>query len=183
MKTLDFEKAYETIPGTGWLTKNEARLLWDWCNNYGTETILEVGCYYGRSTCLMAQSGRQIISVDPFKDFSSVDMSGAETLAAFMANIRDRGYGDRVSLYNTYIEKLVLPDGVNIDSAYLDGDHTYDGTINQIQKALRLGVKHIAIHDVNDTGDGLQIKKAALFLLGPWVTRVERLAIWNLEKR
>jgi hypothetical protein len=66
--------------------------------------------------------------------------------------------------------------------AYLDGDHTYQGTYNQIKVAQRCLPSIIAIHDVNDNGGGKMIKEAALSLLGPWNERVERLAVWTICK-
>lgn len=64
--------------------------------------------------------------------------------------------------------------------AYLDGDHTYEGTLRQLAAAKACQAKIIAIHDVNDSGGGQTIRDAALKAIGPWNERVERLAWWEV---
>lgn len=79
MKRMSFEEAYEQIPGNGWLSKEEARLLWKYATSV-TGPILEVGCYKGRSTVLLALSNpqRQVYTVDPFSSFDSSDPTGSD---------------------------------------------------------------------------------------------------------
>lgn len=173
-----FEEVYETLPGDGWLTRSEAELLWN--SALGClGPILEVGCYKGRSTCLLAALGRPVYAVDPFDGFTE-DHTGDEIFKAFMTNLSSR-HLHNVLLSRKSVEEWYAPEGVTIRFAYLDGDHTRQGTLNQISKALHAGARVIAIHDVNDSGGGLQVKEAALKLLGPWKERVERLAVWDLR--
>ncbi len=50
----------------GWLTESEARLLFETAQQTPEDgTIVEVGAYRGRSTALLAESGRKIVTVDP----------------------------------------------------------------------------------------------------------------------
>lgn len=174
MKT--FDEVYETLPGNGWLSRAEAELLWS-VALYTTGDVLEVGCYEGRSTVLLASTGRMVHVVDPFEGFGDHDPDGSKTYKAFCANVESRKLRN-IRLYRCKVEDkcLELP---RVGFAYLDGDHTYYGTRLQIGKARLLGVKAIAIHDVNDGGDGADVKLAALELLGPWDKRVERLAVWR----
>ena len=44
--------------------------------------------------------------------------------------------------------------------AYLDGDHTYEGTLAQIDKATVAGVRTFCIHDYAQEGGGVNIVKA-----------------------
>ena len=173
MKT--FEEVYATLPGNGWLSEDEARLLWLCCQKTDG-AILEVGCYQGRSTVLLASFGRTVQCVDPFAGFCTEDLDGDKARAAFLANTRQ--------LSNVFIEVCKVEDwgafiSPHIDLCYLDGDHTYDGTVAQIKKALECKPTVIAVHDVNDTGDGAEVKRAALSMLGPWNLRVGRLAAWG----
>lgn len=172
-----FDEIYETLPGMGWLSRDEAELLWKTVNET-QGPILEVGCYHGRSSVLLASTGRTLYCVDPFEGFSTEDPTGEETRKAWHRNIDDRGLERHVWLSRQRIEDWqVKPVGF----AYLDGDHTSQGTENQIQVAIRCGAAVIAIHDVNDSGDGLHIRDTALRILGPWVARVERIAVWRLK--
>ena len=167
---MTFEEAFAIADKiTGWLSKDEAKLLWK-AANATRGIILEVGCFHGRSTSILSAFGRQVYAVDQFSGFDTLDMSGAKAKADFLANARPN-----VVLFHERIESW-KPRPVGF--AYLDGDHSYNGTKAQIRKALSCRPQAIAIHDVNDTGEGREIKKAAISLLGPWQTRIERLAVW-----
>lgn len=174
MKT--FEEVYPTLPGNGWLTEDEARLLWEFAGQF-EGPVLEVGCYEGRSSVLLANLGRPLYCVDPFDGFLE-ERSGDETCKRWMDNLLN-GEFPNVSLARLKVEDwLVVPIGF----AYLDGDHTPNGTARQIERAVECGAKGLAVHDVNDSGDGEKIKGVALTMLGPWETRVERLATWRVKK-
>lgn len=173
-RVRSFEEAYEQIPATGWLSRKEAELLWDtaiMCSG----PILEVGCYHGRSTCLLAALGRRVYSVDPFAEFDTEDITGDTTFKKFLRNLEDRRIRN-VTLFKSKIEDW---DPMPVGFAYLDGDHTQQGTKVQIEKALASNASWVGIHDVNDAGGGLAIRDEAVRLLGPWIVRIERLAVWK----
>ncbi len=175
-----FDEAYERIPGNGWLSKAEAELLWTVTteDNHGKPRgvfrVLEVGCYQGRSSVLLAQTGAEAVyCVDPFDGFHT-DYTGDQIEAMWRANTK--------SYPNLLLDRCRIEDWKprKVNVAYLDGDHTYQGTVNQLRVALQCRPETIAVHDVNDSGDGVMIQKAAVELLGPWSERVERLAVWDL---
>ena len=151
---LDFENAWNQTTGNGWLTKPEALLLW---NSAVKEVgpILEVGCYEGKSTCILAKLQRVLYAVDPFDGFHS-ERSGDEICKVFFDNIQQRQL-DNVSLYRCKIEDWQPKE---IGFAYLDGDHTLLGTLYQIEKAIKCGAKSICIHDYAEDGGGLNVKQA-----------------------
>ena len=169
---LDFDALFDSLPSCGWLTKEEARTLLSAAKETQGE-ILESGSYYGRSTVLLASLGREVHTVDPFEGFDSDRIDGD----LIEIELQFAVAGLPVTVYRMKIEDWpARPVGF----AYLDGDHTYEGTLAQIQKAKECGASVIAVHDVNDSGGGLKVKQACLELLGPWGERVERLAIWKL---
>ncbi len=173
-----FEEVYETLPSHGWLSKEEAKLL----HSYLAPSMicLEVGCYHGRSTTLLASFTQEVHCLDPFAGFSSEDPDGSKTLQAFVDNLRERGLRDKVTLHKCRLESWAWDSKKrdDFDLAYLDGDHTVEGTKRQILMAVVLGCDWIFVHDVNDTGEGAAIKEVALRMLGPWTERVGRLAVW-----
>jgi len=187
-----FAEVYATLP-EGWLSEKEAECLYRWAGQV-SGAILEVGSYKGRSSVLLAATGRPLICVDPFANFDSDDVSGSQIYATFLRNLDERGYhvshgrdvglvlahgpGERpiVRLRVMPIEDYTVPE---VGFAYLDGDHTFKGTTKQIEKAIEGRAKIIAVHDVNDSGEGAHVKAACLKLLGPWNERVEKLAVWD----
>jgi hypothetical protein len=147
-------RIFDDLPASGWLTYEEAEVLWN-AAMAEVGPILEVGCYFGRSTVLLAQVGRPLYCVDPFTDGFDDTYSGAHILAAFRKNLADRGLV--VQLFQQRIEEWnFLPVGF----AYLDGDHTYQGTKDQITVAMLCGARRFCLHDYAHAGGGVAIKRA-----------------------
>lgn len=169
------KELFDSLPGDGWLSENEARMLHRWASA-SKGAILEVGCFKGRSTVLLASFERPTYCVDPFSGFSTDDPDGNGIADQWRANVLGRGI-QSVTLFRQRIEDWEPKD---VGLAYLDGDHTYEGTRAQIAKALDCRPSAILIHDVNDSGGGFEVKRAALEALGPWEERVERLAGWRI---
>lgn len=165
-----FEEVYETLPGNGWLTREEAELLWR-VASATTGPILEVGSYYGRSTVLLAALGRPVYAIDPFDGFDS-DLSGDEVQKRFFDNIQGRGI-DNVTLFRRKIEDWARRP---VGFAYLDGDHTFEGSRHQIQVARACGVHHLCIHDYADDGGGKLVADAVAKEGLRVIKRVERMA-------
>lgn len=172
MKT--FLEAYDVIPGNGWLSEAEARTMWEFASSC-QGPILEVGCHQGRSTVLLAQLGRPVYAVDPYLDDFDSTLSGNDRMNLFLQNVHGRGL-ENVFLFRQRVEDWsVKPVGF----AFLDGDHSYQGTLAQVKKAVGCHPDVIAVHDVNDSGGGKAVKEAALEVLGRWSVRVGSLAIWD----
>ena len=166
MTTLKFEDVWPTVPGDGWLAENEGRLLWD-SALASLGPILEVGCYKGRSTCLLAALGRPLYCVDPFSNFDDADMSGLTIYQTFFRNVTDRGFtlavtgaGDDtpappgVTLWRQKIEDWT-PRPVGF--AYLDGDHSRDGTASQLRAARAAGAPLACVHDYSNSAGGVLV--------------------------
>lgn len=168
-----FEDAFSGVPSHGWLTVDEAHLLYRTAQKT-SGPILEVGCYYGRSTVLLAGLGRVIHAVDPFLGFSNKDPSGDVAKKSFLKNTE--AFPDVVLHKKDIRCWKPRPCGF----AYLDGDHTYTGTVSQIKVALKCDPSWIAVHDVNDKGGGLEVKRACVELLGQWTERENRLAVFKV---
>lgn len=148
------DELWEFIP-EGWLERDEAELLLDVAKQT-SGPILEVGCYKGRSTCLLASLGRPMFCVDPFCNFDSDDPSGNKIYEIWKENTRQLT-GANILLFKMEIEKwYTRPAGF----AYLDGDHSYKGTKSQILMALDSGVEQMCIHDYALAGGGRFVASA-----------------------
>lgn len=142
---MTFEESWAKVGGMdGWLAENEARLLWQMAS-LTSGPILEIGVYRGRSTTLLAGLGRLIHCVDPFAGFDSADPSGDETERIFLDRMNDRGITNFV-LHRCRIEDWLYE---RVGFAYLDGDHTREGTIRQLEVARDCGAKLVCVHDYN----------------------------------
>lgn len=174
---MTFQEVYVTLPDKGWLTEDEARLLHAVAASVGGP-ILEVGCYHGRSTVLLASFGRRMYCVDPFAGFDSDDPTGRRAKRAWTENVA-RAVGPDGSFVELHVSRVEdWPEEPEVGLAYLDGDHTRAGTLAQVRKAISCRARVIVAHDVNDDGGGLAVKRACLELLGEWTDRVGRLAVW-----
>lgn len=149
----NFQEVWETLP-EGWLTEEEAILLWGVASKF-KGPILEVGCYRGRSTCLLASLGRLVYCVDPFDNFDS-DLTGDQIEKIFWDNLAER----KITNVVHFRMKIENWKPTPVEFAYLDGDHTFDGTCDQIKVAINAGAKEICVHDYADSHGGLHIKNA-----------------------
>lgn len=176
-----FDEVYETLPPKGWLSRTEAEVLY-WYATKAEGPILEIGSYHGRSTVLLASLLRPLYCIDPFAGFDTDDPTGDIAYNALTEHLKFRGLEKGVTILRTRAEDIdVQKHGIpEVGLAYLDGDHTYKGTLVQINLALSLKAQWIIMHDVNDHGGGLEVKQAAIEQLGPWRNRVERIAVWKL---
>ena len=135
----------------GWLTCKEAELLWESAST--TEgPILEVGVYKGRSTALLTGLGRLVHCVDPFAGFDSDDPSGDRVEASFLAGMKGNGITNFV-LHRCRIEDWPRE---RVGFAYLDGDHTFEGTTGQLKVALESGAMTVCVHDYETPPKGAQ---------------------------
>lgn len=176
MTVTEFRMRFAKLPGNGWLDLGEALILADYASRTHGD-ILEVGCHYGRSTALLASINleRIVHCVDPWGDEFVRPAKGDDIFESFKQNVV---HFPCVRIHRMNVEEW-NPRPVGF--AYLDGDHTYRGTITQIVKAQKCNPTIIAVHDVNDSGGGLEVKRACLELLGPWNERVNRLAVWRVK--
>jgi hypothetical protein len=157
-RAVPFDQLFHSLPSDGWLHRDEAELLLK-AASVSTGDILEVGSYCGRSTALLASLGRRIHSVDPFDGFHT-ERSGDEIAELFWANMAARGIRSIVQ-HRIHVERWPI---LACGFAFLDGDHTYEGTCRQIDVALRSlsmgGGRTFCVHDYAETGGGALVKKA-----------------------
>ena len=163
--------SFDTLPPGG-LFDDEAELLWEWAST--TEgTMLEVGSAYGRSAVLLGNlakdQGRKLICVDPW-----AGDHGERLYQEFTKNVK----GLPITAVRMRVEDWT-PESVGF--AYLDGDHSYEATMAQIEKALACGAPVIAIHDYGEEHGGLLVHAACQDTLGKPTARADRMVVYWLK--
>jgi hypothetical protein len=133
---LTFEETFKILPQTGWLTIEEARLLWDTASSL-TGDVLEIGTYCGRSARLLAEAvsnepGRRLYCCDPWTaGFDGVATPDEDQILLSVLNSLCRGpTAIRVHLCRMTEEALraVWPEGRRLSMVYIDGDHSAKAT-------------------------------------------------------
>ena len=106
----------------GWLTRAQALALWQALGRVPREAVVvEIGSHQGRSTIVLAATGRRVVAIDPFIDGRM--FGGAATRDKFTANVAAAG---------VEVELIAEPSTAvrptwrkPIDILYIDGKHDY----------------------------------------------------------
>lgn len=124
-----FEDAWAiAAPIPGWLTREQARVLWDAARSLPAGArIVEIGSHQGRSTvvlgCAARDRGARLTAIDPFVDGRL--FGGEPTRGKFEKNIAAAGLADVVDLVAEYSTRLRPRWTERFDLLYIDGKHDY----------------------------------------------------------
>ena len=139
----------EQVPG--WLTRDQARVLWDLAAAVPPEaTIVEIGSHQGRSTIVLAAAARarsaRVVAIDPF--VAGRMFGGSATRDRFEHNLAHAGVRDSVDLRVTRSSTLRPGWPGRIDLLYIDGKHDYWTVRDDLRWAehVREGGA-VAVHD------------------------------------
>ncbi|WP_210503837.1 class I SAM-dependent methyltransferase [Nocardioides xinjiangensis] len=126
---LEFEAAWDVASAIpGWLTEDQARLLFDTARDLPAEPLLlEIGSHQGKSTVVLAAAARahggRVVAVDPFVDGRL--FGGPSTRDKFERNVRAAELGDVVELLPEYSTRARPGWSRDLDYLYIDGKHDY----------------------------------------------------------
>ena len=137
------------------LTLHEAGLLYKYAKEQWKKLpkddagniILEIGRYWGGTTVLLAHathdSNVKVVSVDVVEGcLNSETENWLNT------------YEERTRI-NICVDNSQTMDNLPLSMIFVDGDHTYDGVKNDVEKVLRPSTKYIVLHDYFEiTKDG-----------------------------
>jgi predicted O-methyltransferase YrrM len=141
-----------------------------------TAHFVEIGAWFGRSTCYMAEcikeSGKNIKfdTVDTWKGTiaskSMVESYGGSIYDVFVENMQRAGVDGIVNpIKMPSHEAAALYEDESLDFVFVDGEHSYDGVSGDINfwlpKVRKGGV--LAGHDYNHSAD---VRRAVNELLG-----------------
>lgn len=117
----------------------------------GCRRILEIGSAFGFSTIVMAQTGAEVLAVDPH--------TGYDSWQTFQRNLNRYGVAGRVQAVRRPSQEA-LPHLVpgRFDLVFVDGDHSEAMAEHDIRHARRLvragGI--IAVHDYTERWQGVK---------------------------
>ena len=123
-KTID-----EALGVAGYTDRGKLELLYNLCRETGQieGDVLEIGSAYGRSTIVLASSGRKIWSIDPHTGEDYGDRKiGGDSYVGFVGNLRKHGISDRVVALRATTESAaaLIPSEIVFSLVYIDGLHT-----------------------------------------------------------
>lgn len=120
----------------GWLSRREAQLLHRAALGTPTDgTIVEVGAFRGRSTALLASTGRRVVTIDPLVVGSQVDenrvigSADAFALDDVVSSFENCRWIRRAS---TEVVDAEIPP--RIDMLYIDGEHEGDAAYRDFMR-------------------------------------------------
>ena len=142
----ELDEILSAISGVdGWLTDDQARLLWDRARVLPAGArVVEIGNFRGRSTIVLARAAphaAEIVAIDPHagsdrgpQEIEAEPKRGAEDHAAFHANVRAAGVDNHVR----HVRKLSQDAGDdvhgNLDLLYIDGTHRYAPALSDMRQ-------------------------------------------------
>ncbi len=174
-----FCMAFDRTTPDGWLTREEAWLLW--LTALRTDgPLVEFGTYQGRSALVLLGLGRPLTCVDPWDDAFHTELKGEEIFQKFMINLYTRATQEERNLVTLGPVKVERWEPTPAGFVYCDGDHTYEGTLAQLRKAAECKPQAIAVHDYAGSGGGAEVLRACIdwFRRKP-DTKVQTMAVWE----
>jgi glycosyltransferase involved in cell wall biosynthesis/predicted O-methyltransferase YrrM len=147
-------------PTVGFLSRDEALILYNTACKFKGKKALEIGCWLGWSACHLALAGVELDVIDPLLGVSEIYESVSHSL-------KDAGVLDSVNLVAGYspnkVEELAAQLGCKWSLIFIDGDHEAPGPLNDaiICEQLAEPDALIMFHDLSspDVAQGLDYLK------------------------
>lgn len=155
-------------PAVGFLTCDEAHLLYNFALQFRGRRALEIGCWYGWSACHLALAGVELDVVDPLLDRPDVRES-------VEASLRAAGVREHVRLVAGHspaaVEDLARREQRRWSLIFIDGDHDAPGPLRDAIAAAAFAAADAAVvfHDLAapDVARGLEYLREQ-----GWQTRI-----------
>lgn len=143
------------MPSVGFLSRDEAHLLHATAQRFRGKAALEIGCFFGWSTCHLALGGVKLDVVDPLMDRPDVRSSVSASLRA--AEVLDRV--NLVGGKSPQKVKELAALGRTWDLIFIDGDHNAPHPVQDAAVCAEHASEHalILFHDLAspDVGQGM----------------------------
>lgn len=132
-----FEEAWSAVADVeGWMTRDQARLLWDEAAACKPgQRIVEIGSFRGRSAIVLASSasqGVEVVAIDPHigtdrgpQEIVTTAELGEDDNQVFRANLERAGVADRIRHVRAMSTDAHADVDGQVDLLYIDGAHRY----------------------------------------------------------
>lgn len=134
-------------PTIGWLSRDEASLLYNNARQFAGKPALEIGCFCGWSTCHLALAGLDLDVIDPI-------LSRTDFAEMVRGCLRTAGVHKRVRLHGgespATVEQLAGASGRGWSLIFIDGDHSGDAPRRDAEVCARYAADDamILFHDL-----------------------------------
>ena len=147
-------------PTVGFLSRDEAHILYNTALKFRGKKALEIGCWLGWSACHLALAGVELDVIDPLLD-------KPEMYDSVSTSLKDAGVFESVNLVAGYspqkVEELAKESQRKWSLIFIDGDHDAPGPLNDAIICEQLAETNalILFHDLSspDVAQGLDYLK------------------------
>jgi len=115
----------------GWFPPENEETLAKLIKDHDIKTVIEIGCFLGKSTKFFVEQGCSVISIDTFKGASDLNGNGyIKTLLPtleeqFRFNLKALGIEDKVKVMPMSSEDAFRIINERADMVFIDGSHEY----------------------------------------------------------
>lgn len=123
----------------GWFPEENKETLSRLINEHNIKTVIEIGCFLGKSTAWFVEQGCTVTTIDTFE--GAQDLNGsAEVIKRlptlfeqFCFNMKALGIEDKVRVIRMRSDEAVYLHNIRkADLVYIDGSHVYEDVIKDI---------------------------------------------------
>jgi predicted O-methyltransferase YrrM len=147
----------------GWFPEENEKILSELIKQLNIKTVVEIGCFLGKSTKFFVDQGCTVISIDTFE--GAKDLNNCEEVKKRLPNLRDQflynlkalGIEDKVTVY-TGTSEQAYDDVYYIcgDLIFVDGSHEYEDVSLDIKMWLNRAGKIICGDDYSEHHPGVR---------------------------
>jgi len=155
----------------GWLQPIEAHYLYECA--YNSNNILELGCYHGLSTTIMAQA---IYDAGNKGTMTTLDVFN-DNINETMKNVKTHTPEVNVNYEVEDAINFVIADNKKYDMIFIDANHTYEWMKILTQKLSKISEGKIIFHDFFHKSTGVQ--KAVEEVLGLATHKIGSIGVYE----
>ena len=134
----------------GWMTRAELEWLYEKAKDM--QSVVEIGSFKGRSTYVLASAcngdSGKVYAVDPFTGAATPE-AGKSTFEDFIKNC---GHFKNLTVLKKMSQEAATSEHVpaDVDMVFLDGDHSYEAVMEDLETWTPRAKKLLCGHDLTD---------------------------------